>query len=65
MSTVGVVIPTLNEACNLPELLGGLREVALPLHVIVADGGSHDDTAALARPAGLQLCTLLEDARFK
>jgi rSAM/selenodomain-associated transferase 2 len=52
VSTVGVVIPTLNEAHNLPELLGDLREVALPLHVIVADGGSQDDTAALAEAGG-------------
>ena len=60
MSTVGVVIPTLNEACNLPELLGDLREVALPLHVIVADGGSHDDTAALAQAGG---ATVVHTAR--
>ncbi len=60
MSTVGVVIPTLNEACNLPQLLGDLREVALPLHVIVADGGSHDDTAALAQAGG---ATVVHTAR--
>ena len=60
VSTVGVVIPTLNEACNLPELLGDLREVALPLHVIVADGGSHDDTAALALAGG---ATVVHTAR--
>ncbi len=60
MSTVGVVIPTLNEAHNLPGLLGDLREVALPLHVIVADGGSQDDTAALAQAGG---ATVVHTAR--
>ncbi len=41
---ISVVIPTLNEAALLPELLAGLRDV----EVIVADGGSVDATCHLA-----------------
>ena len=47
MSTVGVVIPALNEANYLPGLLEDLGQVALPLDVTVVDGGSHDDTVLL------------------
>ena len=52
MPTVGVVIPTLNEGANLPDLLADLRRVALPLEIVVADGGSRDDTVMIARSAG-------------
>ncbi len=52
MPTVGVVIPTLNEGANLARLLGDLCRVALPLEVVVADGGSRDDTVMIARSAG-------------
>ena len=44
--TVSVVIPALNEEHNLPLVLEGLP----PVHeVIVVDGGSTDDTIAVAR----------------
>ena len=51
-ATLGVVIPTINEAGQLPGLLADLAEVALPLRVVVSDGGSADDTLDLARAAG-------------
>ena len=51
-ATLGVVIPTINEAGRLPELLADLAEVQLPLRVVVSDGGSADDTLALARALG-------------
>ncbi|GAB1641865.1 glycosyltransferase family 2 protein [Krasilnikovia sp. MM14-A1259] len=44
--TVSVVIPVLNEEENLPLVLEGLPPVD---QVIVVDGGSTDDTVALAR----------------
>lgn len=49
---VTVVIPTLNEEDRLPACL---RSVAWAEQVIVADGGSTDETAALARAAGADL----------
>jgi glycosyltransferase involved in cell wall biosynthesis len=42
---VSVVIPTLNEAENLPHILPGL---SLDYEVIIVDGGSNDGTTAVA-----------------
>ncbi len=50
---LSVVIPTLNEAAALPALLDDLRaQRDITLQVIIADGGSTDDTPALAGQAG-------------
>lgn len=46
---ISVVIPTLDEAAALPALLGSLGGVD---EVIVADGGSRDETVAIAKGAG-------------
>jgi rSAM/selenodomain-associated transferase 2 len=54
-SMIGVVIPTLNEAEFLPALLSDLRRVAVPLDVVVADGGSADGTPAAASTAGVRV----------
>ena len=51
-----IVIPTLNEAAQLPDLLGSLHWAD---EVIVADGGSTDGTGAIARAQG---ATVLERA---
>lgn len=58
MNSVCVVIPTLNEAHTLPRLLGDLRlQRGVDLDVIVADGGSTDETPAIAaRQARLVQC---------
>lgn len=53
-----VVIPTLDEASSLPELLADLRaQQAIALRIVIADGGSRDGTPALARAAGATLVT--------
>ena len=49
---ISVVIPTLDAADELPETLASLGESALILEIIVSDGGSRDDTVAIARAAG-------------
>ncbi len=49
---VTVVIPTLNEANQIEELVGGLGWAG---EVIVADGGSADDTVARAGRAGARV----------
>ena len=46
-----MVIPTLNEASELPETLRRLRAVPEVKEVIIADGGSRDDTVKLAEAA--------------
>lgn len=58
-AVLGVVIPTLDEAQALPVLLGDLRALAaaLPLDIVVADGGSRDGTQAAAAAAGARVVT--------
>ncbi len=60
---ISVVIPTLNAGRTLPQTLAPLVQGVLAemvKEVIVADGGSSDDTAAIADAAG---CTLTVGAR--
>jgi rSAM/selenodomain-associated transferase 2 len=53
---LSIVIPTLNEAATIQQNLQ--RALALrPHEVIVADGGSEDETAELARAAGANVVT--------
>jgi rSAM/selenodomain-associated transferase 2/rSAM/selenodomain-associated transferase 1 len=52
-STLAVVVPTLDEAENLPSLLARMR--AEQVTVIVADGGSSDATVRIARDAGVMV----------
>lgn len=49
---ISVIIPTLNETAELPETLRRLRLVPEVKEVIIADGGSRDDTAKLAEATG-------------
>ncbi len=49
---VSIIIPVLNEAKIVPELLDNLRGLAA--EIIVVDGHSTDDTAALVRAAGVR-----------
>lgn len=50
---LSILIPTLNESAQLPKLLAALVPQLLPEdEVLVADGGSTDDTLAIARRFG-------------
>jgi rSAM/selenodomain-associated transferase 2 len=50
-TTVSIIIPTLNEAGQIAATLQALQPVRAAGHeIIVVDGGSSDDTLALARP---------------
>ncbi len=49
--TVSVIIPALNEAANLARLLPALNAAA-PHEIIIADGGSSDETAAVTARFG-------------
>ncbi|WP_022835973.1 TIGR04283 family arsenosugar biosynthesis glycosyltransferase [Salisaeta longa] len=50
--TVSVVIPTLNEAACLPATLRRVHAQPGPVDVTVVDGGSTDDTCAIAASMG-------------
>ncbi|SMB99516.1 glycosyl transferase family 2 [Hymenobacter roseosalivarius DSM 11622] len=55
LATVSIIIPAYNEASGIGELLAYLRRTTADepdLEIIVADGGSTDDTRKLARRAG-------------
>ena len=54
--TLTIVIPTLNEAERLPDLLGTLsRQTRRPDQIVVADAGSTDDTRTVAEQHGAQV----------
>lgn len=56
MTTVSIVIPTLNESARLPALLAALgSQVLKPDEIIVADAGSKDGTPELARELGARV----------
>jgi len=59
--TVTIIIPALNEAEALPATLTDLAMLTpQPAQIILVDGGSTDNTCALARAAGL---TVIESGR--
>jgi rSAM/selenodomain-associated transferase 2 len=49
---VSAIIPTLNAAEDLPATLAGLTGSTLVGEILVADGGSRDDTVVTAKTAG-------------
>jgi rSAM/selenodomain-associated transferase 2 len=59
MTTISVIIPTLNEERSLPGTLACLSESAFT-EIIIVDGGSTDSTLSLAR----DFCANTANARF-
>ena len=57
---VEVVMPTLNSARLIPEVVKRVKDHLGPKRIIVVDGGSRDDTQAIARGLG---CEVLVDTR--
>ena len=47
---VSIIVPTYNEASGVEGLLAQLRRIPVRSELIVVDGGSWDDTVALAQP---------------
>jgi rSAM/selenodomain-associated transferase 2 len=56
MQTVSIIIPTLNESSSLGRTLRNLAVLdPCPLEVVVVDGGSQDETVAIAQSASVQV----------
>jgi rSAM/selenodomain-associated transferase 2 len=53
--SISVIIPTLNEALNIGRLLADLRQRPWIREIIVSDGGSGDDTVAVAKAFGARV----------
>lgn len=62
MPFLSVIIPTLNEAENIPATLSCFREAGVD-EVIVVDGGSDDETFAVASASGYQVLDCSEPGR--
>lgn len=52
ISNISIIVPTLNEAANLPRLMPAADKVK---ELIVVDGGSSDDTVKIAQELGFQV----------
>jgi glycosyltransferase involved in cell wall biosynthesis len=63
VASISVVIPTLNEAANLPHVL--TRIPASVDEVVLVDGNSKDDTIAVARAILPDVRVVLQDGRGK
>jgi rSAM/selenodomain-associated transferase 2 len=58
MTRVSIIIPTLNEATHLKRTLRQLEGLEPPpAEIIVVDGGSQDETVAVAQAAGVTVLT--------
>ncbi len=52
---ISVIIPTLNEAENLPRIVDVIAGDEIKSEIIIVDGGSTDGTPTIARKLGLRL----------
>lgn len=50
-----IIIPTLNEAKTISKVVASLRKLSGEFEVIVADGGSADDTVSLAKTGDVRV----------
>ncbi|MGO1117747.1 TIGR04283 family arsenosugar biosynthesis glycosyltransferase [Rhodovibrionaceae bacterium A322] len=54
---ISIIIPTLNEAANLPALLTALQRSHVDKEILVIDGGSQDSTTKIAADLGAKVLT--------
>ena len=63
MSKISIIIPTINEASNLPLLLSDLSTIHKEGEIIIVDCGSEDKTIDIANIYGAKVITLNEKNR--
>ncbi len=50
---VSIIVPALNEASQIRETVLSLQSLEGEIEILIVDGGSHDETAAIARSLGV------------
>ena len=55
MPTLSIIIPTFNEEKYLPQLLSQFQTWKMDIEILIADGGSCDQTVAIANKADLKI----------
>ncbi len=63
MSKISIIIPTINEANNLPLLLSDLSSIQKEVEIIIVDCGSEDKTFDIAKIYGAKVCISKERNR--
>ena len=63
MSKISIIIPTINEASNLPLLLSDLSSIQKKGEIIIIDCGSEDKTIDIANIYGAKVCISKEKNR--
>ena len=63
MSKISIIIPTINEANNLPLLLSDLSSIQKEGEIIIVDCGSEDKTIDIANIYGAKVCISKERNR--
>ncbi|NEN22280.1 glycosyltransferase family 2 protein [Cryomorpha ignava] len=60
---MSIIIPTLNEEGHIIQLIERLESCSAPIEIIIADGGSTDNTIANAQHAGAKVVNLKKPSR--
>ncbi len=63
MSKISIIIPTINEADNLPLLLSDLSSIQKEWEILIVDCGSEDKTIDIANIYGAKVCISKERNR--
>jgi len=63
LSKISIIIPTINEANNLPLLLSDLSNIQKEVEIIIVDCGSEDKTIDIANIYGAKVCISKERNR--
>jgi len=63
LSHISIIIPTINEANNLPLLLSDLSSIQREGEIIIVDCGSKDKTIDVANIYGAKVCISIERNR--
>ncbi len=62
-SSISIIVPSLNEAKNLPLLLADLKQWPYEIDLLVIDSGSHDCTTRIAKLFGARVLNFPEPNR--